>query len=258
MSSDLILLTRAEGIATLSFNRPEARNAMNPAMRDALVALLDALSTDEAIKAVVLKGQGGSFIAGGDLQSFAQTLDLERDQRRQTFRERVAISSSLVERLVGFPKPLVAVIEGDAAGAGISIALTCDFVLATENARFTFAHAHVGLALDLGLSYFLPRAVGSLQAKRLAMLGAKISGTEAYQLGMVTELVNTDELDSSLSKLLGSLAKMPSTALSAIKKEFAATGSASLQEQLLLEAEAVADCAATEAFEQRVAAFVRR
>ena len=258
ISGDEILLQRDKGIATLVFNRPESRNAMNPAMRDALITALDLLAADVDIQAVVLKGQGGSFIAGGDLQAFAQTLDMERPARRKNFVERVTLSSALVEKLVNFPKPLIAVIEGDAAGAGISIALACDFVLATENARFTFAHAHVGLALDLGLSYFLPRAVGSLQARRLAMLGAKISGAEAYELGMVSSLLEVDALDQSLATLLSSLKKMPATALAGIKRELAASCSASLQQQLALEAEAVADCAATEAFEQRVAAFVRR
>lgn len=258
MSNEEILQERGDGVATLSFNRPKARNAMNPAMRDALMACLDQLAADDSVRVVVLRGQGGSFIAGGDLQAFAATLDLDREARRENFRQRVNVASGLVSRLVNFPKPLVAVIDGDAAGAGISVALCCDFILATENARFSFAHAHVGLALDLGLSYFLPRAVGSLQAKRLAMLGVQVPAQEAHSLGLVTTLVEEGQLADELSDLLASLGKMPGSALSAIKQEFRSAGNATLQEQLALEAEAVADCAANEAFERRVAAFVGR
>lgn len=258
MSNKEILQELVGGVATLSFNRPKARNAMNPAMRDALIASLEQLASDDAVEVVVLRGTGGSFIAGGDLKSFAATLELDRDARRENFRERVNVASRLVTQLVHFPKPLVAVIDGDAAGAGISIALCCDFVLASDNARFSFAHAHVGLALDLGLSYFLPRAVGSLQAKRLAMLGTQVGAEEAYNLGLITTLLKEGELEGALEKLLTSIAKMPGSALAAIKTEFRSANNATLEEQLALEADAVADCAATEAFERRVAAFVGR
>jgi len=256
MGIEEILLERGDGVATLIFNRPRARNAMNPAMRDALMDALDALASDDGVRAVVLRGQGGNFVAGGDLQAFAATLELDREARRENFRERVKISSGLVSRLVYFPKPLVAAIEGDAAGAGISIALCCDFVLATEKSRFSFAHAHVGLALDLGLSYFLPRAAGSMQARRLAMLGAQIAASEAHGLGLVTTVVEENQLEDELNQLLASLQKMPGSALAAIKREFRVTGNATLEEQLALEAEAVADCAANESFEKRVAAFL--
>lgn len=258
MNNEDILLERSGEVATLIFNRPEARNAMNPAMRDALIALLDKLAVDDSVRTVVLRGQGGNFIAGGDLKGFAATLELDREARRENFRERVNVASGLVQRLVNFPKPLVAVVDGNAAGAGVSIALCCDFVLITHSARFSFAHAQIGLALDLGLSYFLPRAVGTLQAKRLSMLGAQVSGEEAYGLGLATSLVEEEKLDDTLSELLVSLKKMPDTALAAIKKEFRSADTATLEEQLALEAEAVADCAASEAFERRVSAFVGR
>lgn len=258
MSNEEILLDRSGAVATLTFNRPEARNAMNPAMRDALITSLDALAEDDSVRAVVLRGQGGNFIAGGDLKGFAATLELEREARKDNFRDRVNIASGLVRRLVNFSKPLVAVVDGNAAGAGVSIALCCDFVLITENTKFSFAHAQVGLALDLGLSYFLPRAVGTLQAKRLAMLGTQIAAEEVYQLGLATTLVEQEKLDEALSDLLSSINKMPDTALAAIKHEFRSAETATLEQQLALEAEAVADCAASEAFERRVAAFVGR
>jgi len=258
MSKEVLSLEYGEGVASLLFNRPEARNAMNPAMRDALMAQLDSLAADDAIRTVVLRGRGGSFVAGGDLQAFAETLALSREDRRKNFRQRVSLSSGLVQRLVTFPKPLVAVVEGDVAGAGISIVLCCDFVLATEAARFSFSHARVGLPLDLGLSYFLPRAVGNLQARRLAMSAARIGAEEACRLGLATSLVAGNQLETGLAELLEGLVAMPGTAITAIKREFRDAASATLEDQLALEADLVGDCAATEAFEQRVASFVNR
>lgn len=258
MSSNEVLLEKTDSVATLFFNRPESKNAMNPAMRDAFIENLDALAGDDSVSVLVLRGKGESFIAGGDLQAFAATLELEPDERRNNFYDRVMVSAGMVSSLVNFPKPVIAVIEGDAAGAGISLALCCDFVLATTNSRYSFAHAHVGLALDLGLSYFLPRAAGTLQAKRLAMLGQTIPAEEAYRLGLVTTLVEKDDVNEALSSLLSSLRKMPLTALQAIKREFKSSSAKTLEEQLECEAEAVGDCAATDAFKKRVTAFVSR
>jgi len=258
MDKEAISLECEDGVATLLLNRPEVRNAMNPAMRDALSRLLEQLAVDAAVETVVLRGRGGCFIAGGDLQAFAATLEMDREDRKENFRERVTISSQLIHRLINFPKPLVAVVEGDAAGAGISIALCCDFVLAAADARFSFSHVHVGLPLDLVLSYFLPRAVGNLQARRLAMSGARITADEAHRLGLITHLAEDKQLNAVLAELLATLGRMPSTAITAIKSEFRHAASATLEHHLTLEANLVGECAATEAFEQRVEAFFTR
>ena len=306
MNANHLLIDRRDGLGVITFNRSEARNAMNPEMRDSLLQALDQFDNDQSIAAVLLQGRGGSFIAGGDMQSFSQALALTADERRENFRDRVNVSSQLVNRLVNFPKPLIAVIEGDVAGAGISVALCCDFVLATQDSRFTFAHAHVGLAMDLGLraplkmrffcgsivgdvlasscmaytlrccvrrrltttekslfleaplSYFLPRLVGTLQARRLAMLGERISADEAFQLGLLTSVVDAEEMSNYLETLVSRLAKMPATALTGIKQELVNSAGSSLQDQLSFESDRVADCAATDTFEQCVKAFVNR
>ncbi|MEQ8801952.1 MAG: enoyl-CoA hydratase/isomerase family protein [Haliea sp.] len=258
MTGGELLQETSGDVVTLTFNRPEAKNAMNPAMRDSLMSALSGLAVDEGVRAVVLRGNSGSFIAGGDLHAFAATLKLDREARRQNFHDRVNVSSQLVDSLIDFPKPLIAVMEGDAAGAGISIALCCDFVIASSATRLSFAHVHVGLPLDLGLSYFLPRASGTLQAKRLAMLGARISAEEALGLGLVTMVTPEGEVDSRLDELLTALSSISLMALKAIKREFRCSGSNSLTAQMSLEAKEVGDGAATEAFEQRVSAFVGR
>jgi len=258
MSSDELLVEVREGVAYLTFNRPRARNAMNPAMRDAFFSSLKTMAEDDQVSVLVLRGAGNSFIAGGDLESFAETLQLDRDSRRQNYRDRVNVAAGLVRVLHDFDKPVVALIEGNVAGAGISIALCCDYIMATANARFNFSHVHLGLALDLGLSYFLPRQVGTLQARRLAMLGARVEAAEALELGLVTSVVQTESVEKELEILLATLKKMPITALSAIKDEFRTTWNATLDEQLCCESEKVAACAATESFEQRLAALVGR
>lgn len=257
MNDPLILKDLDSGIATLTFNRPDARNAMSPAMRDDLCGHLERIAADTSVRALVLRGAGGAFVAGGDLDVFAETLKLDRPERQDNFVARVRKSTTLIESLVHFPLPLIAVVEGDAAGAGISIALCADFVIANRSARFTFAHAHVGLALDLGLSYFLPKVVGNFQSRRLAMLGEKISGEEALKLGLVTWMVEDGQVNQHLEELQQRLLKMPISALKAIKTELVQSQIGQLGEQLEFEAQMVGQCAATGEFEQRIAKFTR-
>lgn len=254
----MLLVERDKKVVSLVFNRPEARNAMSPELRDELLKQLKLLACDEQVAVVVLRGSGGSFVAGGDLRSFAKTLELEPAERQKNFTDRVRISSELVTALVEFPKPLISVVEGDAAGAGISIALCSDFVIANHSARLSFAHAQIGLALDLGLSYFLPRTVGTLQAKRLAMLGTVVDAQSAKELGLVTTLVADEQIEAHVEKLASKLQKMPALAMSAIKTEFREANSNTLLDHLNLEAEMVGQCAASDDFKQRVSAFVAK
>jgi len=247
-----------DGVMTLVFDRPEARNAMNAAMREAFCNALERAQDDADIQILVLRGNGGSFIAGGDVKSFAETLPMTRSQRRDAFVQRVSSAAPMVSTLVNFPKPVVAVIEGAVAGAGISIALSCDFIVANRSARFSFAHAHIGLALDVGLSYLLPRLMGTLDAKRLAMLGEQVSSEEARNFGPVTAVVEDDQVEQALQQLLRQVSTVPQQALRSIKTQLLASSHNSLTEQLALEAKLVGECAGSADFERRVAAFVNK
>ncbi|NIB38866.1 hypothetical protein HBA55_04670 [Pseudomaricurvus alkylphenolicus] len=255
MEKDWLLTETRDGIVTITFNRPEARNAMTGAIRKALCDQILVLDQDDSVRALVFKGAGGNFVAGGDLKGFAETLHLESAERQGNFVTRVNEATTFITTLANFSKPVISVIDGDVAGAGISIALASDFVVAGENARFTFAHAHVGLALDLGLSYFLPRIVGTLEAKRLTMLGAQIKAEEAKALGLITSLV--EDTEAALEKLLAQIGKMSVPAMAAIKAEINASSRNNLNTQLGLEARMVGECAATDEFKNRVAAFVK-
>ncbi|MFA5679071.1 MAG: enoyl-CoA hydratase-related protein [Pseudomonas sp.] len=247
-----------DGVMTIAFNRPKARNAMNAAMRAAFCDALERAEADGNVRVLVLRGNGGSFIAGGDVKSFAETLPLTPPQRQETFVQRVSAAAPMVTALVNFPKPVIAVIDGAVAGAGISIALCSDFVIANRSARFTFAHAHIGLALDVGLSYFLPRIMGTLDAKRLAMLGEQVGAEDALRLGLVSMLVDDGQVEHALQELLSQVKTMPAQAMHSIKKQLLASPHNTLMQQLALEADLVGECAGSADFEQRVSAFVHK
>ena len=256
MEKSWLLEHSEHGVHTITFNRPEAKNAMSREMRVALTEKLQELEADPSVRVLVFRGSGGSFIAGGDVKSFAETLHMEGPKRKGYFTTRVNESTTFVMTLAHFPKPVISVIEGDVAGAGISIALCSDFIIAGESSRFTFAHVHVGLALDVGLSYLLPRNLGLLQAKRLTMLGERIDAAEAQKLGLITSLAADSEVEGKLQKLLEKLAKMSTPALAAIKSELMASSVNDLPTQLCLESSMIGATAGTEEFKQRVSAFV--
>lgn len=244
------------GVHTITFNRPEAKNAMTREMREVLTVRLQELEADPSVKVLVFRGNGGSFIAGGDVKSFAETLDMGNARRKGYFTTRINESTTFVTTLANFPKPVISVVEGDVAGAGISLVLCSDFVIANASTRFSFAHVHVGLALDVGLSYLLPRNLGLLQAKRLAMLGERVDAAEAEKLGLITSIVPDTEVDEALAKLLSRLAKMSTPALAAIKKELLSSSVNNLPTQLCLEASLIGETAGTDEFAKRVTAFV--
>ena len=258
MNPDWLLTEVNNGVATVTFNRPDARNALTRELREAFHDQLKALRDRADVSILVLRGAGGNFIAGGDVKGFGETLELSPAERQENFRERAGGAGEFVMDLVAFPKPVIAVVEGNVAGAGISIALAADFVLANDKVKFTFAHAHVGLSLDVGLSFFLPRAVGGLSARRLAMLGEQVEADDAKSLGLVTDVVASEELDTAVSTLVKRFRKMPAPALNEIKSQLAVSIDNPIAEQLALEADAVGRCAATDEFKARVTAFANR
>lgn len=255
---DGVHVTHTSGVAEICLNKPQTRNAMSPEIRGAIVDLLDEWRDDPSVRLAVICGKGGSFIAGGDLTSFAKTLTLTPEERQKNFETRVKAGSELIKKIITFPKPIISVIEGSAAGAGIGIALASDFVIATRASTFTFAHIKAGLGLDIGLSYFLPRVAGTLAAKKLAMLGSRISAEELDALGGVTYLVEEAEVTATKDKLIASLLANPAPALAAIKQQLNQSLSYDLDEQLELEAKLVGQTAASEEFKARIEAFMSK
>ncbi|GAA3942403.1 enoyl-CoA hydratase/isomerase family protein [Actinomadura viridis] len=203
-----LIVDRNGAIATLTLNRPSRKNAIDDAGWRLLAATLDDLAADDAVRAVVVTGAGGNFCAGADLGGQS------RDEHPAARMRRVgAIAAALSE----LPKPVIAQVEGIAAGAGWNLALACDFVVASPCARFSQIFARRGLSIDFGGSWILPRLAGLQQAKRLTMLAEMIGAAEARELGLVTWVKPEDELAGFVTELAGRLAALPPVALAQSK-----------------------------------------
>jgi len=197
-----LLVTKQDGVAILTMNRPEARNALSQPMLGALLEALPRLAADPDVGAIVITGAGGAFCAGGDVKGFAAT-DGGANHGRSPEQAAHALRQSMeVSRwLHDMPKITIASIPGAAAGAGLSIALACDFRIAARGAKITTAFAKVGLSGDFGGTYFLTQLVGSAKAKELYLLSDVILAEEAERIGMVNSAVDPRELEAETMAL---------------------------------------------------------
>lgn len=201
------VIRRTEGrVLVLTMNRPERRNALSPELEAGLKAALIEADRDEAIGAVVLTGAAPAFCAGGDVKRMADAAaDFNVDERLAQMIERVELSRLLHE--IG--KPTIAMINGPAAGAGLSLALACDIRLAARSAGFSTAFIKVGLAGDFGMNYFLPRAVGSARARELMLTARSFKADEAERIGLILRAVDDEALESETLALATTLANGP-------------------------------------------------
>jgi len=180
----LVELTIDDGIAIVTLNRPEVRNAINDEMRAELIAVLERIGTDEEVRAVVLTGAGKSFCSGGDIAGMRQRLDGPTGQVAYNGWRRQGQVHKSVSLLHGMPKPVIAAVNGAAAGLGCDMALACDFILASEDAKFTMSFVKRGLVSDGGGMYFLPRRVGLPRAKEMIFSGRVVEAGEAVMIGL--------------------------------------------------------------------------
>ena len=184
MSTSPVLTSVQDGIGTITLNRPEARNALNQAMRPALSAAIAQMRDDAGVHAVILTGAGGAFCSGGDISAM-----LDASRTGLPFREGMRALHQWFPELVNLEKPVIAAVDGPAFGAGLSLALAADFILATRRAKFCAVFGRIGLVPDLGLLHLLPRIVGLQKAKELVFTARTVEVQEARQLGMVHEVV---------------------------------------------------------------------
>lgn len=185
MSASPVLTTVQDGIGTITLNRPEARNALSRDMRPALAAAVAQMRDDPQVHAVILTGAGGAFCSGGDV---SQMLDTNRTGL--AFRKGMRELHQWFPELVNLEKPVIAAVDGPAFGAGLSLALAADFVLATRRAKFCAVFGRIGLIPDLGAMHLLPRIVGQQKAKELVFTARAVDAEEAKQLGMVYDIVD--------------------------------------------------------------------
>ena len=209
-------LVAADGVATITLERPETRNALSAAMKDELAQVAAAVAADPAVHAVVLAGAGGAFCAGGDLRGMQEVraqMDVEG------WRERMRGLHPLIRTLMEMDKPLVAAVDGAAFGAGFSLALMADFVLASPRARFCLSFMKVGLVPDFAAMYTLPRVVGVQRAKELMLSARELDADEACRLGIVMEVVPGDGLLARAQDLARSFTGASPLAVGLIKRE---------------------------------------
>lgn len=252
-----VLLERTEGALTvLSINRPERRNALNSDLCDALVRAVRQAGDDTAIGAVLLRGEGPAFCVGGDVKGMAEGVgrDATTEQRLRSLRSRME-SARLLHVC---PKPTIAAVHGAVAGAGLSLAMACDFRIVARSTKITTAFAKVGLSGDFGGSWFLTQIVGAARARDLYLRPRVISAADALAIGLVTEVVDDDQLDARALAFAGELASGPRVTLGYMKENLNYALHGSLEGALDLEALHHTLSALTADHKEAAAAFVEK
>jgi len=256
MGYETIRVAKAEGIATITLNRPESLNAFNMSMGEEFLDALLACGRDESIRVVVIGGEGRAFCAGGDVKAMAEAL--AEGEPVRFFQRLTLFLHPIVVEMTRMPKPVIGRVHGFASGYGMSLALACDLVVAAESARFNMAYALVGLSSDGGSTYFLPRLVGQKKALELLLTGEPIGAREAQRLGLVNQVAPDGEVEQATMDLARKLALGPPLAIARAKELACRSLAETLESQLENERQAIVRSAATEDFREGVAAFLEK
>ncbi len=247
-----IQLQHNEGLATITMNRPERLNAFNRTMALEMQEALDYCAHQDEVRALVITGNGKGFCAGQDL---AELLGPDAPTMAQILSEHY---NPIVTRIRNLQKPVIAAVNGVAAGAGANIALCCDIVVATSSASFIQAFSKIGLIPDSGGTFMLPRLIGFQKASALMMLGDKVSAAEAERLGMIYKVFTDETFLQDVESLGRQLASMPTRALAFTKHALNQSMTHNLAQQLTLEDKLQQDAAVTEDYQEGVNAFVNK
>lgn len=212
MNFECLTYQLAEGVATITLNRPDVFNAFNEQLSYDLQDALKQATKDAEVRVVVLTGAGKAFCSGQDLKAIAG------GEKRSLSESLYKRYNPIIRAMRNMPKPIICRLNGVAAGAGCSLALASDFIVAAENASLIEVFVNVGLVLDSGSSYFLPRLVGSARAFELSTMGNKVSAKQAHEWGMVNRVVPAEELDQATAEVAAYYAKAPTKAIALMKK----------------------------------------
>lgn len=248
----VVLFDIKNGIATITLNRPEKLNAFNREMALEMQEKLDHCNTDKSIRCVVITGAGKAFSAGQDLQ---EIIDPDGPGMRRILSEQF---NPIITKIRELKKPVIAAVNGVAAGAGANIPLSCDIVVAAKSASFMQAFSKIGLVPDSGGTFFLPRLVGWQKASALMMLGDKVSAEEAERMGMIYKSIDDGQFAAELQQLAEKLASMPTMGLAYTKKALQWSSTHTVYEQLHNEDKLQQWAAATYDFKEGVNAFLEK
>ncbi|HEY4569286.1 MAG TPA: enoyl-CoA hydratase-related protein [Kribbella sp.] len=254
--SDSVTYSVAEGVATVTLNRPDAMNALDTTTKVLLRDTVQAAAEDPAVRAVVLTGTGRAFCVGQDLKEHIRLLEAN-DQAAlwSTVPEHYApIALALAE----MPKPVIAAVNGVAAGAGASMAFACDFRVVADTAGFNLAFTGIALSCDTGISWTLPRLIGHAKALELLYFPRTIPAAEALELGLATSVVPADDFHSAVADLAAKLAKGPTVAYGAVRQSLAYSATHTLADSLVFEAGKMQLTGDTEDHRNAVASFVAK
>ena len=254
MAYKTLIHTIKGSVATITLNRPDRYNALNGQMVEELLEVVIACHEDRAVRAVVLMGAGQAFCAGGDVREF-----IEHADTIALYVKRLLMPlQSVITCICRMSKPVIAGVNGVAAGAGMGLAMACDLAVAAESARFTMAYAKIGLPPDAGSSYFLPRLVGLRRAVELTFTNRVLTADEAKAWGLVNRVVPDAELVTAVDALANELASGPTLALGRAKRLLFMSDQASLETQMENEAQSIALSSQTADFREGMGAFAEK
>ncbi len=247
-----------DGVAVLTLNRPEALNALSPEMARSLRQALEAVAADPGVRCVVLRGEGGHFMAGGDVLFFRRQVEARGPGEPAVSPDVFRDAHGIIRTLRGMGQPVIASVRGAAAGYGVSLVAACDLALAAEDSVFTLAYCHIGATPDGGATYFLPRTMGLKRTMEMMLLGGRYGAREALAMGLVNRVVPPEDLDRETALLATRLASGPAGAYARGKALVNASLGSTLDEQLAAEEEAFIQGSATPDFAEGVRAFCEK
>lgn len=245
-------LVLKDGVATITLDRPEVYNALNDELTYEIQDALKIAKKDETVRVVVLTGNGKAFCSGQDLKSSGGEVS-------RSFSESIHKRYNPIIRLLrAMPKPVICKLNGVAAGAGCSLALACDYVVASDEATLIEVFVNIGLVLDSGSSYFLPKSLSYNKAFELATMGTKVSASEAEKLGLINKVVPSGELDDAVADIVNYYKNAPTKAIGLIKKMLNRSYTVGLEEMLEYEAYCQEIAGRSEDYKEGVSAFLEK
>ena len=259
MAGGLVNLSNKGAVGIITLNRPEARNALNPKMFQELSSAIQGCR-DPDMRAVIITGSGGSFCAGADVKDFVNQLENSGPEGLHEHLKHLAdtFHREIIIPIRQLDKPVIASIDGAAAGAGLSLALACDLRVASDSARFLMAYANIGATADGGSTYLLPRLIGTARAMELYLSDQPIGAQRALDLGLLNQVFPTAELERSTLELAARLSQGPTVAYGRVKALFDSSWDATLAGQLDAETEYISNITMTADFQEGIKAFAEK